>query len=145
MPHFAQLTVNNHLPFHSLSDHHVLSRQRFRGLSSCAAKRSWFSRNRWRRRGFWLRFGWRCRCWWLEFGRWRRRFGCWPRGFPSLHRFFADFLPFFFLGNISPTYRLSRIADKALIFDGNIARLQWDLNPRLVMADISLPRNPKYR
>jgi hypothetical protein len=32
---------------------------------------------------------------------------------------FADFFPFF-LGKISPTYRLPRIADKALIFDGNI-------------------------
>src|SRR5208282_102517 len=41
-------------------------------------------------------------------------------GFPSLHRFFAGFFPFF-LDNISPTYRLSQIADKALIFDGNIA------------------------
>ncbi len=57
---------------------------------------------------------------WLGFGQWRRRFGCWPRVFPSLHRFFAGFFAFFF-GNISPTYRLSQFADKALIFDGNIA------------------------
>jgi hypothetical protein len=32
---------------------------------------------------------------------------------------FADFFPFF-LGKISPTYRLPRIADKVLISDGNI-------------------------
>ncbi|HYV99969.1 MAG TPA: hypothetical protein VE862_00800, partial [Candidatus Acidoferrum sp.] len=66
---------------------------------------------------------------WLGFGRRRRR--CWSPGFPSLYRFFADFFAFFF-GNISPTYRLSQIADKALIFDGNIVLcklrscLAWD-------------------
>jgi hypothetical protein len=52
----------------------------------------------------------------------RRRLRRWPRSFLSLYRFLTGFFPFFFvlLGKISPTYMLSQIANKVLIFDGGV-------------------------